>query len=96
MNCLWCETEFEPRANGGKRQKFCSRDCRQDFFAACRDWAVAEVEAGRVPVSTIRRGLEQRARSLQRDLAPVCVPTASATRKRPDGAPEAGRMEVVA
>ncbi len=66
--CTWCGTAYEPRTNGGKRQKFCSKDCRQDFFATCRDWAVSEVEAGRVLVSTVRRGTEQRARSLGRDL----------------------------
>ena len=65
--CNWCGTEFEPRSNGGKPQRFCSKDCRQGFFAACRDWAVAEVEAGRLSVSTVRRGLEQRARCVERD-----------------------------
>ncbi len=70
MRCLWCETEFQPRGTGGKPQKFCSAPCRRDFEAACRAYAAAEVEAGRIPVSVLRMALEQRARWLQRDLPP--------------------------
>ena len=70
MDCLWCGTEFEPRSNGGKLQRFCSAPCRREFEAACRADAAAEVEAGRLPVPALRTALQQRARSLQRDLAP--------------------------
>ena len=44
-SCLWCSAGFEPRSNGRKPQPFYSKDCRQDFFATCRDWAVSEIEA---------------------------------------------------
>ena len=69
MDCLWCGTEFEPRSNGGKPQRFCSTPCRRAFDTACRVYAAAEVEAGRLPVSALREALEQRARSLRRDSA---------------------------
>ena len=68
--CVWCGAEFEPRATGGRRQRFCSTSCRQDFYGACRDWTVGEVEAGRVLVSTVRDARQQRARSLESGLGP--------------------------
>ena len=52
--CTWCGTEFEPRNNGGSVQKFCSKDCRQDFNAACRIWAAREYEAERVSIFDLR------------------------------------------
>ena len=67
--CLWCETEFELRATGGKTQKFCSATCRHGFHAACRDWAVAKVVAGRIPVSAVRAARNERARCLEHGLA---------------------------
>ncbi len=88
MDCLWCGIEFEPRSNGGKPQRFCSATCRREFEAACRAYAAAEVEAGRLPVSALRRALGQRARSLQRDLAPERG-KAPETEKRTDGPPAA-------
>jgi hypothetical protein len=68
--CTWCGTAYEPRSNGGKRQRFCSAPCRRAFETACRIWAAAEYEAERVSIFTLRTALYQRARSLQRDLAP--------------------------
>ena len=58
-------------------QRFCSSGCRQDFYAACRDWAVSEVRAGRVLVSTVRDACQKPARSLQRDPGPDGIPNAS-------------------
>ena len=90
--CTWCGTEFEPRSNGGRPQRFCSTDCRHGFFAACRDWAVAEVEAGRVSVSTVRTARNERARCVERDPASERgkAPEAGV---RPDG-PLTGGAEV--
>ncbi len=85
MNCEWCETAFEPRRNGGSVQRFCSKDCRLDFYTACRNWGARQYENGRVSVTALRESLGQRARSLKADLAPVCAPAASEGRKRPDG-----------
>ncbi len=67
--CAWCGTEFEPRGNGGKPQRFCSAPCRRAFDTACPVYAAAEVEASRLPVSALKMALEQRARSLRRDPA---------------------------
>ena len=43
--CAWCDTTFTPR-NGGKTQRFCSTDCRTDYFAACRAWGEHEHREG--------------------------------------------------
>ncbi len=73
--CTWCGTEFEPRSNGGEPQRFCSTDCRQDFNTACRIWGAQEYEAERVSIFDLRTCLEQRARSLGRDLGSEGAPT---------------------
>ncbi len=67
--CTWCGTEYEPRSNGGKPQRFCSAPCRRDFETACRIWAAAEYEAERMSIFELKTALYQRARSLQRDPA---------------------------
>ncbi len=92
--CTWCETAYEPRSNGGSAQRFCSKDCRQDFNTACRIWAAQEYEAERVSIFTLRTCLEQRARCAQRDLAPVRG-NAPELEKRTDG-PVAADMGVTA
>ncbi len=51
---------------------------------ACRIWAVQEYEADRVSIFTLRTALYQRARSLQRELAPERG-KAPETEKRTDG-----------
>ncbi len=92
--CTWCGTAYEPRSNGGKPQRFCSAPCRRAFETACRIWAAAEYEAERVSIFELRTALHQRARSLQRDLAPERGKGAPETGTCPDGplrgsAPEA-------
>ncbi len=67
--CTWCGTAFDPRSNGGSAQRFCSKDCRQDFNTACRIWAAAEYEAERLSIFTLRSCLEQHTRSLGCDRA---------------------------
>ena len=61
--CPWCDEPFLPRANGGKRQRFCSEKCRRAFDSGCRAWAADQVELGEVLVSSLRTALSQRARS---------------------------------
>ncbi len=68
--CLWCGAGFRPRATGGSAQRFCSAPCRRAFDTACRIYAATEVNAGRLPVSTLRIALDQRARCVERDLGP--------------------------
>ncbi len=68
-SCVWCGAEFEPRNNGGSAQRFCSKDCRQNFNTACRIWAGAEFEAERVSIDQLRTCLGQRACCVQRDSA---------------------------
>ncbi len=61
-HCRWCDHPFTPRSNGGKAQRFCSTDCRRDYFAACRAWGEQEHREGRVPTEKLRNALTQRAR----------------------------------
>ncbi len=51
--CRWCQSAFEPRTSGGRRQHFCSLVHRRAFERALRTWARAEFEAGRVTVGTL-------------------------------------------
>ena len=66
-HCTWCGTAYEPRSNGGSAQRFCSKDCRQNFNTACRIWAAAEYEAERLSIFTLRSCLGQHTRCAQRD-----------------------------
>ena len=68
--CMWCGTDFEPRSNGGSAQRFCSKNCRQDFNTACRIWAAQEYEVERVSIFQLRTCLGQRACCVQRNPAP--------------------------
>ena len=77
--CTWCGTEFEPRSNGGSTQRFCSKNCRENFNTACRIWAAREYQAERVSIFELRTCLEQHTRSLQRDLDSQGIPTTPAT-----------------
>ncbi len=64
--CTWCGTAYEPRDNGGKPQRFCSKDCRHDFFAACRAWAAREFEDGRSKICKVpQRNVHVATRGLQ-------------------------------
>ncbi len=84
--CTWCGTDFERRNNGGSAQRFCSKDCRQDFNTACRIWASQEYEAERVSISELRTCLGQHTRSLGREPAPGEAPTTSEAPTRCDAA----------
>ncbi len=91
--CAWCGTEFEPRGNGGKPQRFCSAPCRRAFDSACRIWAAQEYEAERVSIFTLRTALEQRARSLRRD--PASKLGKAPRREARTGAPPGAAVPVV-
>ncbi len=84
--CLWCNAAFEPRASGGSPQRFCSALCRRAFDTACRKYAAAEVEAGRLQVSALRMALRQRARCSESRLGLRATPGAPKAPTRPDGA----------
>ena len=87
--CTWCGTAYEPRNNGGSAQRFCSKDCRQNFNTACRIWAAAEYEAERLSIFTLRSGLGQHTRCVESDPAPEGA-KALETETRPDGPLTAG------
>ena len=82
MNCEWCETAFEPRSNGGSVQRFCSKDCRLDFYTACRNWGARQYENGQVSVTALKESPGQRARCVESDPGTQSTPTAPEARSR--------------
>jgi hypothetical protein len=56
--CLWCEKDFTPRRDGGKRQVFCRPACRRDFDAAGRRWVAEAIGAGMLTAGELRDGLD--------------------------------------
>ena len=69
--CLWCDATFEPRATGGKRQRFCSEACRRAFEAGVKEYARYAVEVGIVTVAELKGCLSRNARvAPKRDTAP--------------------------
>ncbi len=69
-SCMWCGDPFTPRATGGKRQRFCSEQCRRDFDRGCRAWVKQFVSSELLPVAALKHALCQRARSLNGIPAP--------------------------
>ena len=54
QTCLWCGGAFTPRVNGGKAQRFCSPSCRRQLHTRARQWAIARIEDGTIPVGLLR------------------------------------------
>ena len=67
--CTSCGNPYEPRSNCGSEQQFCSKDCRQNFHAACRIWGQEAYGTGEVSIFQLRTCLGRRTRRAQRDLA---------------------------
>ena len=91
--CTWCGDPYTPRKTGGRPQRFCSEGCRRAFGSGCRAWAGALLASGLLPVSALKRTLRQRARSSQRNSAPLCGPDAEEG-KSASYAPPAGRSQI--
>ena len=72
--CMWCGEPFAPRKTGGKRQRFCSEQCRRDFDRGCRAWVKQFVSSELLPVAALKYAQCQRARSLKAHLG--SAPTA--------------------
>ena len=77
--CIWCGDPFTPRATGGKRQRFCSEQCRRAFDSGCRAWGKQFLSSGLLPVAALKHVLCQRARSFSG------IPASNPTEKTPDG-----------
>lgn len=56
-SCLWCGRQFEPRKDGGKRQRFCCSDHRRAFHRAAARWMADAIETGLVSRAVLREGL---------------------------------------
>jgi len=54
--CRWCGSNFEPRRDGGKAQRFCREACRRAFDAAGRRWVAEALAAGTVTIADLRGG----------------------------------------
>jgi len=55
--CPWCDRPFGARQTGGRAQRFCREECRRNFHAAARRWALAELAAGRLTISALKNAL---------------------------------------
>ena len=78
--CLWCDTGFEPRKDGGAPQRFCQPKCRDAFHSAGRRFAQNAVLTGLLTVAVLRNG----------SLAPCMLDTA---RERSSDYPAMGYEE---
>ena len=65
--CTWCGSTFEPQVTGRSVKKFCSKDCRQNFHAACRIWGEEAFGTGEVSIWQLQTCFARRARRTQRD-----------------------------
>jgi hypothetical protein len=54
MTCRWCAREFAGRRTGGRRQLYCSSQCRRTMEAAARDWLAAQIAAGLLTSAMLR------------------------------------------
>jgi hypothetical protein len=54
--CFWCGKGFEPRHDGGKKQRFCCSGCRRAFDAAGRRFVAEAIAARMLTVDALRRG----------------------------------------
>ncbi len=85
--CMWCGDPFTPRATGGKRQRFCSEQCRRDFDSGCRAWVKQFVSSELLPVAALKYALRQRARSFSDIPAPNPTETQDRLSRRSGASP---------
>jgi hypothetical protein len=55
MRCPWCSKPLPAKRGRGSPRRFCSNACRQNCHATARRWAIAELEAGRVLVASLKQ-----------------------------------------
>ena len=67
-------------------QRFCSKDCRQNFNTTCRIWGAREYEGERVSIFELRTLLGQHTRCVQRDSAPEGCQSTTPAPARSDAA----------
>lgn len=72
-SCPWCGHPFLPHTSGGRRQRFCSPQCRRQFEINLRQWGQEQFDLGHVTVSA----LKQRARCSRAQQAPASYPSTS-------------------
>jgi hypothetical protein len=53
--CLWCQTPFSPRSDGGRRQRYCSSTCRRFFDGAARAWVRQAVNNGTLTLADLQK-----------------------------------------
>ena len=82
--CTWCGTEFDPQVTGRSVKRFCSKDCRQSFHAACRIWGEEAFGTGEASIFQLRACFARRARRAERDQANTGHPPAAQAQARPD------------
>jgi hypothetical protein len=93
--CRWCSRQFVPRETGGHDQRFCGPACRRALHSTARRWALAELAAGRLPLTAIKNGLPA-TRALATEAAkPPSAPEAPEAGGSGSPKPPNGRFTVV-
>ncbi len=54
MNCLWCETPFEAKTQGGREKRFCSDQCRYAFRASSLQFTIKLIDRALVSAKDVR------------------------------------------
>jgi hypothetical protein len=80
--CPVCDTGFEPRADGGKAQQFCSSRCRRVGDHAGRLWIRRALQAGRLTWGEVLECLPSNARVGYRGNRPLLAT------QEPEAAPQ--------
>ena len=76
--CAWCDGAFQPRATGGRRQRFCGDRCRRALDRAGRRWIADALDGGMLTVADLKSG-PAATRTL--------LPAASSPSAAPEGPP---------
>jgi hypothetical protein len=53
--CLWCHKPYEPRSDGGRAKRYCSRACRRAFDGAARAWVRQAVIGGALTIEELQK-----------------------------------------
>jgi len=57
--CYWCVRPFRLRRTGGRAQRFCRPNCRRQFHAAARRWALDAIGAGALTLADLKQGFHR-------------------------------------
>ena len=54
-SCLWCSQTFSEQHRGGSSQKFCCKQCKQQYEKSLRLWTLLQLEKEKISVKDLQR-----------------------------------------